>query len=242
MNLPKPYFRTNLGVLYHGDCLDIIPMLNMNVDLILTDPPYNIHTGKGGIITREKKKYLANIDNGFGSIFSPREYLNQSKDVMNKYNAYWWCSRSIVSNYLNFAKDNDFDYDILIWNKSNPMPLKNNKYLPDTEICIFMRNKVPYFNNDLRYDCYRKVYRTSVQKSFKGHPTPKPIKIISTQLLISSKQDDLILDPFLGSGTTAIACERLNRRWIGIEINLDYVKIAKERIKKETAQYKMELV
>jgi len=65
------------------------------------------------------------------------------------------------------------------------------------------------------------------------HPTQKPIKLIEYLLKICSNENNLILDPFLGSGTTAVACEQLNRRWIGIEINPEYCDIAKQRIEEE---------
>jgi len=65
--------------------------------------------------------------------------------------------------------------------------------------------------------------------------------LIQRLVLEYSKENDLILDPFLGSGTTAVACERLNRRWIGIEIEPSYVKTARERIKQEQDQIKLNI-
>jgi len=233
------YYRTENGVLYCGDCLDILPLIKDKVDLILTDPPYNIHITGGGIITREKKKYLDNIEKNFGSDFNPTKYLKLSLNIMDKYNAYWWCSRLILNDYINFAKKNKFNFDLLVWNKSNPMPLKNNKYLPDTEQCIFIRNNNPYFNNNLPFDYYRKIYNEPIQLN-NGHPTPKPENIIIKQIKISTKENDLILDPFIGSGTTAVACEKLGRRWIGIEISEKYCEIAKQRIKAEYDKLKLE--
>ena len=73
------------------------------------------------------------------------------------------------------------------------------------------------------------------------HPTQKPLNLFKSILNDFSKVKDIILDPYLGSGTLAIACEQLNRCWIGIEISKEYCDIAVERIKKETAQYKLEL-
>ena len=82
-----------------------------------------------------------------------------------------------------------------------------------------------------------------VEKEYKRqHPTQKPIRLFTQILDDFSKSNDLICDPYLGSGTTAIACERLNRKWIGIEISTDYCDIAMNRIKKETAQYKLDLI
>ena len=71
-----------------------------------------------------------------------------------------------------------------------------------------------------------------------NHPTVKPLKLFSYLITLGSRADDLIIDPFIGSGTMAVACENMNRKWIGIDLNEEYCEIAIERIKKETAQYR----
>ena len=74
-----------------------------------------------------------------------------------------------------------------------------------------------------------------------NHPTVKPLKLFSYLITLGSRADDLIIDPFVGSGTMAVACENMNRKWIGIDSNKEYCDIAIERIKRETAQFKLEL-
>ena len=85
----------------------------------------------------------------------------------------------------------------------------------------------------------RTVWTIPTQGFKEAHFATYPINLISPCIKVGCPEGGVVLDPFIGSGTTAVACERLNRRWIGIEISLDYVKIAKERIKKETAQLKL---
>jgi len=76
-------------------------------------------------------------------------------------------------------------------------------------------------------------------KEFRVHPTQKPVPLFSWIIRGYSKESDIIIDPFLGSGTTACACEKLNRRWIGVEISERYCEIAAKRIKSEADQFKM---
>lgn len=73
------------------------------------------------------------------------------------------------------------------------------------------------------------------------HPSPKPLQLFLWLVMNATKENDVVLDCFLGSGTTAVACEKLNRNWIGIEINSEYCKIAEQRIKKERDQLKLAL-
>ena len=224
-----------------ADSLDIMRELpDECIDLIVTDPPYNIHIAKksGGFIDREKKQHLYDIKNSFGSDFHPLKYLEGSKRLMKKYNAYWWCSRYLVNVYIKWAKDNNFNFNILIWNKLNPMPLKNNTYLSDTEYCIFMRGGRPYFNNDLSFNNYRKVYNIKCQKN-NGHPTPKPIEIIINHIKVSSQESDIILDPFAGSCTTAIAAFETGRKFICIEKEQRYCDIGEKRLKDKKGCYSL---
>jgi DNA modification methylase len=81
----------------------------------------------------------------------------------------------------------------------------------------------------LPFNNYTKYTITSLEKR-DDHPTPKPLDLITKYMKISSKENDLILDPFLGSGTTAVACKNLKRNFIGIEINPDYCEIAQKRL------------
>ena len=94
---------------------------------------------------------------------------------------------------------------------------------------------VPKTNKEKRYGYACFNYRTIPKKKY-NHPTTKPLGLIKDLIYFYSNKNDLVLDPFLGSGTTAVACERLNRRWIGIEISEEYCKIAKERILKESSK------
>jgi len=111
--------------------------------------------------------------------------------------------------------------------------------MSDLEFIIFIRKSGAYFNSSNGYDNYRKAYITTVAKNEYGHPTQKELNHIIIFLKNSSKENDIILDPFLGSGTTAIACEKMSRKWIGIELSEEYCEIAKNRIDNENRQGKL---
>lgn len=226
-----------------GDSLELIKTLpEHEIDLIVTDPPYKIEINGGGIVGRQG--HLKNIELGVGSNIEfdivPFLYLLKSK--LKKFNGYFWASTKQIKEYIDFAVENQFNYDVLVWNKTNPIPAKNNKYLPDTEWCVFMRESGATFNNNLPFNFYRKVFRTVLHNSEFGHPTEKPEWIMKQHILVSSNENDTILDPFMGSGTTGAAAIKSRRNFIGFEINPEYFKIAKQRIESEINQVRFEEV
>lgn len=223
-----------------GDCLEVMKkMPDQAVNLIQADPPFNFDVNlnkngeysKSSFLEKAGKNYIKRIKDAFGHDFQPEPFLETSTRVMKKYNAYWWTSKNLVHRYISWALDHKFSFNILTWHKLNPLPLWHGNYLPDTEYCIFIRQKGAYFNSRLdNWEKYRKFYTSYSGIINKGHPTVKPKYIIKTQIEISSGPGDIVLDPFLGSGTTADACRELGRKFIGIEINPGYCKIAEERL------------
>lgn len=121
--------------------------------------------------------------------------------------------------------------DILVWNKTNAMPLFNNKYMTDKEYCLYFR-KGGYCNPQCYEDAKTVFYLPINSKDKKKwiHPTIKPLSIIRTLIRNSSKEGDLVLDCFLGSGTTAVASILEKRNYIGIELNKKYYDISIQRI------------
>ena len=126
--------------------------------------------------------------------------------------------------------------DLLTWHKTNPVPTCNNKYLSDTEYCLFFRQKgVKLYGS---YDTKRKWYVTSLNVQDKekyNHPTIKPLNIIKNLIGNSAVADDpegipLVMDPFMGSGTTAVACKMLGLNYTGFEINSEYYENSLRRL------------
>jgi DNA modification methylase len=137
-------------------------------------------------------------------------------------------------NLLNYANKKNFSWNLLTWHKTNPIPTCNNKYLNDTEYIVFMREKGVSVYGD--YHTKKSYFVTPVNKKEKQlykHPTIKPVDIIENLIINSSKENDVVLDCFMGSGTTGVACKKLNRNFIGMELNEEYFEIAKKRINEE---------
>ena len=211
----KPYYETELGKLYHGDCLEIMPQLEP-VDLVLTDPPYGIEdiwkggaNGKGG--------------NGLWKIKATETHCWDRLQcdaieyiiLLNKPTIIWG------GNYYDIPPTRCW----FIWDKKTP------------DTFTTAQAEMAWTNFDKPTRVFRMAQCEAYGQMDKKHPTQKPLKLIFWCL----KWDDgnLVLDPFMGSGTTAVACERLKRKWIGIEIEEKYCEIAAKRIEQERKQLKL---
>ena len=154
----KPYFKTELGELFLGDCLEILPKQTAWADLIVTDPPYDI-SFEGAGSCGKKYQYRKDEINAINK-FNPLPFLEIALTAMRPrpLNFYAFCSRKQVRHYLNFAEDKKLNYDILALIKSNPIPAYNNSYMADMEFIAFLREPGAFFNSKLGYDYYRKAY------------------------------------------------------------------------------------
>lgn len=219
--------------LYNGDCLDVMKNIpDKSVDLVIMDPPYNIQSKHGsgcfGVSNRKYHSQLTgqNLDSGISNTV-----LDELVRVMKKCNLYIWCSKDQLPQYIDYFVKRGYSLDLLTWHKTNPVPTCCNKYLSDTEYILFFREKgVKIYGT---YETKRKFYVTPTNKADKelyGHPTIKPLDIITNLVINSSLEGDTVLDPFMGSGTTGVACANLGRSFIGIELDKDYHDIAVDRI------------
>lgn len=225
------YFRTDLGVLYCADCLSILPELEP-VDLVLTDPPYSFKHIDGGGFARKAKFYSErrlkdictfDFEKIIPSVFSKSGYLIA------------FHSRDQIPEYAEFAVRIKASYDLHVWHKTNAVPFTNNTWKSDLEYIAHIWNKKPGWGK-LSQEHYNKAYIAPLETN-RQHPAQKPMQLILKYLMVLEPKN--ILDPFLGSGTTAVACERLGRRWIGIEISEEYCEIAAKRIDAEARQGKL---
>ena len=223
-----------------GDCLELMKDLpNNSVDLVIIDPPYDFMTkhqsnnySEAGAFGKLGRTYHSELENS--SIIKGidiKKILDELCRIMKKINIYIWCNKEQIFDYLDYF--HAYNFDLLAWHKTNPVPTCNNKYLSDTEYLLFFREQgVKIYGS---YETKKKYYITPTNKEDKQlykHPTIKPLNIIENLVINSSKENDTILDCFMGSGTTGVACVKLNRNFIGIEIDEHYFKIAKERIEK----------
>ena len=236
------YIDNNIK-LYLGDSIEIIKTIPDNsVDLIITDPPYllNMSGGKKGtsqlaknLLSLEKQLTDVNLVNGYDM-----SILDDLVRVMKKINIYIWCNGRQIPTYIKYFMDKlNCKLEIIIWGKTNPMPLHNNKYLGDKEYCLYFRKNG--YCQPSNYEDAKTIYLSTINvkdKQIYGHPTIKPLPLIRKLIRNSSKENDLVLDCFLGSGTTAVACILENRNYIGFEINKKYFDIANKRINETTKE------
>jgi DNA modification methylase len=220
--------------LLQGDCLEELKNIaDKSVDLVVTDPPYKFDNKGGGFYAKNsstKRVYLDSLRESKCCEFEPTALLNILKTKMKKFYGYFFCNKSLVESYIRFARENKYYYDILVMAKSNPIPSFNNHHLSDLEYVIMIREKGTYFSKHKNLDDFRKFYMTYCKKGM--HPAEKPIELIKRFVKVSSCENDVVLDCFMGSGTTGVACKELNREFIGIELDEKYFNIAKERIER----------
>ena len=204
--------------LWHGDCREVLPLLPP-VDLVLTDPPYQISAASGGIGGR--RQYLTdirgNIDKGF------------DVSLLKRFeNWFVFCGKEQLPTMFGLVDGKR--WMLITWNKPNPTPLVNNNYLPDTEYifhCFEPGRLFGEYRDRSRFIVY------PVEQNRFDHPTIKPLSVINKLINLGSQEGDIILDPFMGSGTTLRAAKDLGRKAIGIEIEEKYCEIAVKRLAQE---------
>lgn len=221
-----------LNNIYNVDAYEAIKRIpDKSIDLIVTDPPYEIDTV--GSKKNNISKTFANCNNQLKTICDgiDNSILDEFMRVMKKINIYIWCNKKQIPLYLDyFVTKNQCSFEIMVWCKTNPTPLCGGNYLIDKEFCLYFRKNVRLnttFDTAFTYWIDKK---NKVSKDKFEHPTIKPLNIIETLIKNSSQPNDIVLDPFMGSGTTAIACKNTGRNFIGFEINPKWAKVAKNRL------------
>ena len=230
-----------INQIINADCLDILRELpDKCIDLVLTDPPFLYVSGgcKGRYINKKITKELGNF--GEDKIYI---FLCLISKKLKKMNAYVFASRLQIPYYLNWCIENKYKFDILIWNKDK-IDIKTTKtFANDIEYIIRIYENKVNLNKiivDEKVSClYYTKLNTFKQPNNIAHVTPKPVELFKNYIILSSNKNDLILDPFSGSGTTAVACHNLNRRFICIEKDYDYWKASVERLKEAQSQLKL---
>lgn len=213
--------------LYLADCADIVPHLG-NIDAIVTDPPYVFETAGAGIFRSNRKNMdqiaAQGLDKGFDYAAFTGEQFGSA--VFFAHNDQW-------AELLPYLASQFDRYVICQWHKTNPMPVANKHYQPDTEIYVHAWNSGYHPIGDLQSK-RRFIVHPNGQDTAIGHPTVKPIEVMSK--IIGNVNGNVILDPFMGSGTTGVACVKAGRAFIGIERHEPYFDIACDRIRKAIAQ------
>ena len=210
--------------LLQGDCMELMNNIpNESIDLVLTDIPYNV-------VNREDNG-LRKLDKENADVltFDLINFLEQLYDKA-KSTIIIFCGKeqvSIIHSYFNDKqKKGKGTVRQLIWEKSNPSPMNGQHiYLSGVENAIWFKKRGGTFNAH----CKNTVFKYPIGRS-KLHPTEKNHLLLQELILDNSNENDLILDPCMGSGSTGVACINTNRNFIGMELDENYFNIAKERI------------
>lgn len=205
-----------------------------SIDAIITDPPYNI-SRDNNFTTMER----AGIDFGeWDKDFNLTAWIKVAEPLLKKggniviFNS--WKNMTTINKTL---EDNGFEVkDLIRWKKTNAMPRnRDRRFITDYEFAVWAVKKGGKWTFNRLSDTYEIPeivcgITPKSEKVQKGHPTQKPIYVMKWLLERLTNEGDIVLDPFMGSGSTGVACKELNRHFIGIELNEQYYNMACQRI------------
>ncbi len=253
----KPYFSKDNFVLYHANCLDVLSRLPENsVDMIFADPPYNLSNGGFSVHAgRMVSVYKGDWDKskGFKDDYEFHyKWLEACKSVL-KPEGSLWVSGTYHSIYQCGHALQSLGYHILndiSWFKPNASPNLSCRFFTASHETIIWARKDKKAKHTFNYDLMkngkwpedflkkeglqmRSVWSIltprKVEKKFGKHPTQKPIDLLKRIVLASTKEGDIVLDPFTGSSTTGIAASAFKRKFIGIDLEKKYLDVSIKR-------------
>jgi len=239
-----------------GNCLEELAKLpSASVDMVFADPPYNLQLA--GQLTRPDHSVVDAVDDAWDQFDSFAAYdqfslawLSECRRILKKDGTLW-----VIGSYHNIFRIGrqiqDLGYWMLndiVWRKSNPMPnfrgrrftnahetliwaahSENSKYTFNYEAMKTLNEGVQMRSDWLMPICTG-AERLKGDDGSKAHPTQKPENLLARVILATTKREDVVLDPFFGTGTTGAVAKKLGRNYIGIEQNKDYVRLAQKRI------------
>lgn len=232
-------------MIINKDCIEGLKELNDDsVDCIITSPPYNKKGLLGNVKTGNQIWKKFNIDyNTYGDDMPEEKYqewmikfLNECHRVIKDDGSIFFNHKPrrhknrcyLPTDFIN--RSNAKLYQLIIWDRRNSPNIRNDVLVPCTEHIYWFSKKKP------------KVFRDSVDIQYRSevwvippdrqgqHPAPFPEQLVRNCIQLSTNKGDLIVDPFMGSGTTGLIAEELGRNWIGFEIDKKYAKISEDRI------------
>ena len=244
-----PFYETDTELLYLEDSFKALDNIKeSSIDMIFADPPYflsndGITCNSGKMVSVNKgewdKSYSFNEKHNFN-----RKWISKCKKVL-KNNGSIWISGTLHNIYSIGVALEQEGFKIInniTWQKTNPPPnLACKCFTHSTETILWAKkeNGKPVFHYQLMKEMndnkqMKDVWQGSLtkksEKIYGKHPTQKPIYILDRIVLATTNENDIVLDPFCGSSTTGVACKLRNRRYIGIDKELEYIELSKERL------------
>ena len=227
-------FKENNYELWQGDCLELMKNIeDESIDLVVIDPPYKLTAG--GCKDTKIRGCVGRYDNeevARGKVFKHNSIKSSDwfkelyRVLKNRTHCYVMCNDKYVKEYLTEAENVGFkEVNILTWAKGMHTPTQY--YMKNTEfILMFRKGEAKYINNMGSFS----LIDIKGIKGSKQHPSEKPVSLMEHLINNSSNENDLVLDCFMGSGSTGLAALKNNRKFIGIELDPQYFEIAQKRI------------
>ncbi len=231
-----------INKIYNQSCIDGLKNLpDESVDLIFTDPPYFQYRAQNVQGLKNHKDVETEFE--FDSFSNEEEYLNFLEEVLTECfrvakpgaAGYIWCGDDFVS-YINRMVDRvGFKFrKVIHWHKTNPFPAiyTRKMFANSMELLVHFSKGTPKTWNHKHVNEMHNFIQAPIcmGKERTKHKTQKPLKVCIPYIEISSNPGDLVLDPFIGSGSTAVAAKMLGRNFIGFEISKEFCEITNERL------------
>ena len=250
MNRLKYYYENNNFKLIQGDSLSILKKIEpKSVDMIFADPPYflsgdGISCSAGKMVSVRKGAWDEKIGIKEKHRFN-KKWIRLCKEILKDDGTIWISGtmHNIYSIGMALEEEGFKIINNITWRKLNPPPnISCRAFVHSTETILWAKKDIKKAKHKFNYELMRKmnnnkqmkdVWETSLtkpsEKKCGKHPTQKPIALLEKIILASTDEGDLILDPFNGSGTTGIVASRLNRKYIGIEKEKEYLELTIKR-------------
>lgn len=246
------YYDKNGQILILGDVFETLSKIkDESIDMVFADPPYFLSNDgiscQGGKMVSVNKGDWDKADSLEEKHEFNRKWIRECKRVL-KPNGTIWISGTLHNIYsigMALEQEGFKIMNNITWKKTNPPPNLSCRYFThSTETILWAKieGSKHYYNYDLMKELnggkqHKDVWEGSLtkpsEKTEGKHPTQKPLYILEKIILASTKDGDLVLDPFCGSSTTGVACKKLNREYIGIDNNKEFINLSKKRLEKE---------
>ena len=213
-----------------GDCLEMMKSIPDNsVDLCVSDIPYKLTGGgKGDGANSKRPKGILEANSQLMKVPKFEDWLPDLYRVMKSgAHLYLMCNFKNLNDLMNKSLAIGFKHiNLLVWEKNNCTP--SQFYMKNCEYTLLLRKGTSKYINDIGGS--KTVHKFNNIIGNKVHPTEKPEELMKFYVENSSNRGDTVLDMFMGSGTTGVACVNTNRNFIGIELDENYFNIAEKRI------------
>lgn len=260
----QPYYQDETVTLYRADCLDVMPQIAAeSVDVIWTDPPYGHNNNNGDLIHRVEVAVPSRAKKGrLGMLEEARPIANDSMDDMKRVvdgalteaarvlrkdccccccccggggpkPTFAWVANRMDEKGLSF-------FHAVVWDKGGlGMGWRYRRNYEMVMIAHRRGGKLKWETQSKGLETANVVRLRKIIPTADEHPTPKPVALVAHFLRLHAKAGDLVLDPFMGAGTTGVACAQMGLRFVGIEIDEHWCEIAKRRILEAKSQMRL---